>query len=129
MECQKENGNIITDLIALDIMSDASSSATNALYYGSSSTLVASGVLEGSANYSTEIDLLEQAQLAPTVLGSTLLELTDDINDLRSANEGKVDAKDVAQAVNDASESGDFCSSGELMDIIEMRDLVDDMLK
>ena len=124
-----EDGGVLADLVGMDLLSDASSSATDAVYYGTSSSLAATGILEDGDNFNREIELLEEAQLYPSVTGSAILELTDDINDIRTANQGKVDADDVARIVRAGDEREAFCRGGDMFDLVDIRDYVSSRLK
>ncbi len=124
-----DSDNVIIDLIALDIIHDGITSATEAVYYGSSSTLAASGVLDSSRrNFSGQIKLIEDAQLAPKVTGTTLAEFTEDLNDKRS-EDAKVSTADVANEIRIANDRLEFCiDPDDMMSMSEIRDFINKQL-
>lgn len=122
-----DNDNIIIDLIALDYMQDAISSATEAVFYGSSSTLAATGVIDDSRrNFKGQIELIQEAQLSPKVTGTTLAEFTEDINDIRSTG-NKVTTAQVAEEIRVADARGEFCVDADnMMSMTEIREYIND---
>ncbi|MFG1501359.1 hypothetical protein ABMA70_14215 [Halobacteriovorax sp. XZX-3] len=125
----EDSGNIIIDLIALDIIEDGLSSSTHAVYHGSSSTLAATGVIDDSKrNFRGQIELIQDAQLSPKVTGSTLAEFTEDLNDRRSSND-KVTAEQVADEIRVADARGEFCMDvDDMMSMSEIRNYINNQL-
>lgn len=124
-----DSDNIIIDLIALDIIEDGLSSSTHAVYHGSSSTLAATGILDDSKrNFAGQIKLIEDAQLAPKVTGTTLSEFTEDLNDKR-AKDSQVSTDEVASEIRVANERLEFCmDADDMMSMSEIRNYINSQL-
>lgn len=124
-----DSDNVIIDLIALDIIQDGMSSATEAVMYGSSSTLAATGVIDDSRrNFNGQIKLIEDAQLAPKVTGTTLAEFTEDLNDDRSKT-AQLTTSEVANEIRIANERLEFCiDPDDMMSMSEIRDFINKQL-
>ena len=127
----QESDSVIIDLIALDMINDAISSASHAVAYGSSSTLEATGIIEGAENdFGDEIRLIQEAMEAPNKIGSTLLEVTEDINETRSLDRAHISVDEVAREIRQANDSDLFCQDERsLMNYSDMVRLVRNRLE
>ncbi len=121
-----DSDNIIIDLIALDIMQDGITSSTEAVYHGSSSTLAATGIIDGSRkNYKSQIKLIQEARVAQSVTGTTLAEFVGDLNDRRPVSK-KLSVSEVAEEISVADARGEFCMDAEdMMTMSEIRHYID----
>ncbi len=114
--------------VGLDLYLDGVTSLTDVAVNSASTSLAATGILDNAQrSYRTEIELIEDARIADTTLGTTLLDLTDSINDSR-AQDQQVDAKLIATIIRDADQNEKFCQGDELMNAQQIKEFIENAL-
>ncbi len=124
-----DEDSLIAQVIGAELFLDGITSSTDVAVNAATTSTAAIGILDDAKrSYRTEINLIEEARVADTTLGTTLLDLTDSINDERAAD-AQVTPSLVATVIRDADANEKICQNDELMNATEIEAFVQDALK
>lgn len=95
----------IKDLTISGMIVGGISSTVDTAFYGASSTSAVVGMIDNK-DFRDQIKILQDAQLAPKIIGNDLLELTEMINERYNNN---LSAEEVANEIRIADQRLEFC--------------------